>query len=199
MSGCRRTFRRQHRPGPDPGPSLSLFTQKSAGLPALSESSNPDGCHHICRSSGSIVCTACPTHTGRDPCDPASLGVPRRPRTIRWPVFTRVSDGNDLRRLDVTSKGGVIFGFDTFCHDNLHQYMFGKANLARRHRKCDIFLCRRSNASRNTAPPHVRPAQRTASAGSERPRYVPARPALQRYAKTAAAAKPPATRRPDQS
>ena len=36
------------------------------------------------------------------------------------PVLTRVSDGNDLRRLEMTSKGGAVFGFDTLGHDTLH-------------------------------------------------------------------------------
>ena len=52
-----------------------------------------------------------------------SLEVPHRPRTVWTPVLTRVSDGNDLRRLEMTSKGGAVFGFDTLCHDTLHHFL----------------------------------------------------------------------------
>ena len=92
----------------------------TVGSPALPESNDPGGCHRTARSSDSTACTADPSRKGRDRSARVSPEARHRPRTVCTPVLTRVSDGNDLRRLDMTSKGGAVFGFDTLGHDTLH-------------------------------------------------------------------------------
>jgi hypothetical protein len=70
--------------------------------------------------------TTSANHTDTDLCGRAFRRARHNPRTVRFPRFTRVSDGKPLRRLEERSKAGLIVGIAIAGHGRLPVRSMGR-------------------------------------------------------------------------